>query len=49
MTPVPKEKRETGYREEKMMPVPKEKRETGYRKDKIILLGDVQKKKIRYA
>ena len=49
MTPVPKEKRETGYRKEKKTPVPKGKRETGYRKDKIILLGDVQKKKIRYA
>ena len=49
MTPVPKGKRENGYRKEKKTPVPKEKRETGYRKDKIILLGDVQKKKIRYA
>ena len=47
--PVPKKKRETGYRKEKMTPVPKGKRKTGYRKDKIILLGDVQKKKIRYA
>lgn len=25
MTPVPREKRENGYREEKMMPVPKGK------------------------
>ena len=31
---VPKEKRENGYRREKMMPVPKEKRENGYRREK---------------
>ena len=31
---VPKEKRETGYRREKMTPVPKEKRENGYRSRK---------------
>ena len=33
MMPVPKEKRENGYREEKMMLVPKEKRENGYRRE----------------
>ena len=49
MMPVPKGKKENGYREEKMTPVPKMKNKTGYRKEKIILLGDVQKKKIRYA
>ena len=32
--PVPKEKRENGYREEKMTLVPKEKRENGYRAEK---------------
>lgn len=35
MTPVLKEKRENGYREEKMTPVPKEKRENGYRAEKM--------------
>ena len=35
MMPVPKEKRENGYREEKMTLVPKEKRENGYRREKM--------------
>ena len=35
MTPVPKEKRENGYRSRKMMLVPKEKRENGYRREKM--------------
>ena len=36
MMSVPKEKRETGYRKEKMTPVPKGKRETGYREEKMM-------------
>ena len=35
MTPVPKGKRETGYRKEKITPVPKMKNKTGYRKEKF--------------
>ena len=38
MMPVPKEKRENGYREEKMTLVPKEKRENGYRREKMMLV-----------
>ena len=34
MMPVPKEKRENGYKREKKTPVPKEKRENGYRAEK---------------
>ena len=36
MMPVPKEKRENGYRREKKTPVPKEKRENGYRAEKMM-------------
>ena len=45
MMPVPKEKRENGYREEKMTLVPKEKRENGYRREKMT---PVPKEKFKY-
>ena len=38
MTPVPKEKRENGYRREKMTLVPKGKKENGYRREKMTLV-----------
>ena len=44
MMPVPKEKRENGYRREKKTPVPKEKRENGYRAEKKTPVAVVNKK-----
>ena len=44
MMPVPKEKRENGYKRKKKTPVPKEKRENGYRAEKKTPAAVVNKK-----
>ena len=47
--PVPKEKRENGYRAEKKMLVPKGNRENGYRREKMTPIPKGNSKEIQVS